>query len=136
MTSSSERVSDDSSKAAAAQPVIAERMPESIRHMSQEERDKLELRMRRKIDWRLMPMMVIMYILNYLDRNNIATARLAGLETELRLSSAQYQVVMDGLLIGFKLMVLNDLVDFRVDIVCGIHLDARYCVLFATFNSL
>jgi len=69
-----------------------DRMPLSIRNMSQEERDRLELKMRKKIDLRLMPMMVLMYIMNYLDRNNIAAARLAGLEKELGLSSTQYQV--------------------------------------------
>lgn len=31
------------------------------------------------------------YILNYLDRNNIAAARLAGLEEELNLHGTQYQ---------------------------------------------
>lgn len=67
-------------------------MPLSIRNMSQEERDRLELKIRKKIDLRLMPMMVLIYIMNYLDRNNIAAARLAGLEKELGLSSTQYQV--------------------------------------------
>jgi MFS family permease len=33
-----------------------------------------------------------MYIMNYLDRNNIAAVRLAGLQTDLDLSSVQYQV--------------------------------------------
>lgn len=31
------------------------------------------------------------YILNYLDRNNIAAARLAGLEQDLQLVGSQYQ---------------------------------------------
>jgi hypothetical protein len=42
--------------------------PEAIRHLTAEERRDLELRVRRKIDWRLLPMIVIMYIMNYLDR--------------------------------------------------------------------
>lgn len=66
--------------------------PMSIRHLSPEERLRLETKMRRRIDIRLMPMLILMYILNYLDRNNIAAARLVGLETELGLTSTQYQV--------------------------------------------
>jgi hypothetical protein len=37
-------------------------------------------------------MVIIMYIMNYLDRNNIAAARLAGLEDDLNLSSVQFNV--------------------------------------------
>ncbi len=42
--------------------------PEAIRHLTAEQRRDLELRVRRKIDWRLLPMIVLMYIMNYLDR--------------------------------------------------------------------
>lgn len=66
--------------------------PEYVRQMSIEERRKAEDALRKKIDLRLMPMIVIMYIMNYLDRNNIAAARLAGMEKELNLSSTEYLV--------------------------------------------
>lgn len=68
--------------------------PMSIRNLSPEERLRLETKMRRRIDIRLMPMLILMYILNYLDRNNIAAARLVGLDTELGLTSTQYQVCL------------------------------------------
>ncbi len=42
--------------------------PEILRNISAEERAKLETSLRRKIDLRLLPMIIIMYILNYLDR--------------------------------------------------------------------
>jgi hypothetical protein len=42
--------------------------PEFIRNMTPEEREHVETRLRRKIDLRLMPMIILMYILNYLDR--------------------------------------------------------------------
>ena len=67
-------------------------MPLIIRAMSLEQRAALNLRLRRKIDYRLLPMMLIIYIMNYLDRNNIASARLAGLETDLNLQGYDYQV--------------------------------------------
>jgi hypothetical protein len=75
----------------------ADRMPEILRSMTVEERTALNLRLRKKIDLRLLPMMLLMYIMNYLDRNNIASARLAGktgLEADLGLKGSEYQVTM------------------------------------------
>lgn len=42
--------------------------PEIIRNMTPEERALKEKKLLRKIDLRLLPMIVIMYILNYIDR--------------------------------------------------------------------
>lgn len=49
-------------------------------------------------------MLVLMYVMNYLDRNNIAAARLAGLEDELNLSSTQYLTALSILFVGYLLM--------------------------------
>lgn len=70
--------------------------------MSQGERLHAEKLLVRKIDSRLLPAAIIMYIMNYLDRNNIAAARIAGpngkgLQDELGLTSTQYQVSRDTL---------------------------------------
>jgi hypothetical protein len=72
-------------------PEKTSRAPEIIRAMTAEHRQKLETSLRRKIDFRLLPMIVLMYIMNYLDRNNIAAARLAGLEKDLKLHGNQFQ---------------------------------------------
>jgi hypothetical protein len=66
--------------------------PELVRKMSPEERFAAEARLKRKIDFRLLPAIILMYILNYLDRNNIAAARLAGLQDNLNLTDVQYSV--------------------------------------------
>jgi len=42
--------------------------PEILRGMTASEKLELEKRMRRKIDLRLLPMIVVLYILNYIDR--------------------------------------------------------------------
>lgn len=42
--------------------------PEIIMNMTPEKREELEIRLKRKIDLRLMPSIIIMYILNYIDR--------------------------------------------------------------------
>jgi hypothetical protein len=67
-------------------------VPPLVAAMSQEQRTHAEAKLRRKIDTRLLPMIILMYIMNYLDRNNIAAVRLAGLQDDLNLSSVQYQV--------------------------------------------
>jgi len=78
--------------------------PELVRDLSAEERTRLEIKLRRKIDLRLMPMVIIMYILNYIDRNNIAAARLAGMEEDLGLSESQYLTSVSILFVGYLLM--------------------------------
>jgi hypothetical protein len=42
--------------------------PEFIRNLTPEEREHLEKRLKRKIDVRLLPAIIIMYIMNYIDR--------------------------------------------------------------------
>jgi hypothetical protein len=64
--------------------------------MTPEQRLHAESGLRRKIDLRLLPMVVLMYIMNYLDRNNIAAARLGGLESDLNLQGSEYLVSVCG----------------------------------------
>lgn len=42
--------------------------------------------------------------MNYLDRQNIASARLAGIEEDLNLSTVDYQTVVSILFVGYILM--------------------------------
>lgn len=44
------------------------RPPSWIAALSPAERQDLEKKLKRKIDWRLMPAVLIMYFLNYIDR--------------------------------------------------------------------
>lgn len=71
--------------------------PPYVKSLSPEERHRVERALVRKIDIRLIPPIIFMYILNYLDRNNIAAARLAGLERDLKLVGTQYQTCMNPL---------------------------------------
>lgn len=79
-------------------------LPESLRGLSEEELTKLEAHTKRIADIRLLPTLVVLYILNYLDRNNIASARLGGLEKDLGLHGAQYQTCISILFVGYILM--------------------------------
>lgn len=69
----------------------AHAMPPTLAVIPEEELARMEKKLVRKIDARLMPAVIIMYLLNYIDRNNIASARLGGLEEDLGLQGSQYQ---------------------------------------------
>ncbi|OJI96304.1 hypothetical protein ASPVEDRAFT_48535 [Aspergillus versicolor CBS 583.65] len=70
---------------------------------SQKKSDPAEIRLVRKIDFVMMPVLWIMYWFNYLDRNAITVARLDNLEAELGLSSTQYQTCVSILFVGYIL---------------------------------
>ncbi|RSL83608.1 hypothetical protein CEP52_016669 [Fusarium oligoseptatum] len=66
--------------------------------------DPAEIRLVRKLDFRIMPTLWAMYFLNYLDRNAIAQARLNGLEDDLGLRGTQYNTCISILFVGYLLM--------------------------------
>lgn len=80
------------------------RAPEWIRNLSVEERGIVEGKLKRKLDARLMPMIVLMYIMNYLDRNNIAAAKLQGIVEDLKLKGVEFQTSVSILFVGYLLM--------------------------------
>ncbi|KAI0486364.1 MFS general substrate transporter [Xylaria cf. heliscus] len=57
----------------------------------------------RKLDFTLVPMCWILYVFNYLDRNNIAQARLYKFEEDLRLVGNQFNVVVSILNVSYLL---------------------------------
>ncbi|PGH14796.1 hypothetical protein AJ79_02812 [Helicocarpus griseus UAMH5409] len=64
----------------------------------------LEKKLRRKIDMLIMPIVIIVYLMNYIDRNNYAAARLQGLEDDLKLTPSQYQTGLSILFVAYILM--------------------------------
>lgn len=73
------------------------------RAMDPEERARVEKRLKRKLDTRC-GLFILIYIMNYLDRNNIAAAKLRGLEADLKLTPAQYSTCLSILYVGYILM--------------------------------
>lgn len=61
------------------------RIREEFANLSDEDRITIEKRLKRKLDLRLFPCLLIFYILNYIDRNALPAARLLGLEDDLKL---------------------------------------------------
>ncbi|KAI0029233.1 MFS general substrate transporter [Vararia minispora EC-137] len=68
-----------------------------------EQRRTLERRLLWKIDAR-MSILVIIYILNYIDRNNAAAARLQGFEQDLGLHGQEFNTLLSILYVGYILM--------------------------------
>ncbi|KAF4764269.1 hypothetical protein N7455_010892 [Penicillium solitum] len=66
--------------------------------------DPAEIRLVRKLDFRIMPILWAMYFLNYIDRNAIANARLNDLEKDLGLVGTQYNTCISILFVGYLLM--------------------------------
>ncbi|KAI5236213.1 MFS general substrate transporter [Aureobasidium subglaciale] len=71
--------------------------------MDPERRKIVEKSMKRKLDARC-SLFVLIYIMNYLDRNNMAAARLKGLQEDLKLSDTQYATCLSILYVGYILM--------------------------------
>ncbi|KAF7541559.1 hypothetical protein G7Z17_g11923 [Cylindrodendrum hubeiense] len=66
-------------------------------------RQIVEKSLKRKLDARC-SLFVFIYIMNYLDRNNIAAARLKGLQDDLKLDDTQYATCLSILYVGYILM--------------------------------
>ncbi|KAF4119345.1 Nicotinamide mononucleotide permease [Geosmithia morbida] len=79
-------------------------MPASISSLTEADRQVLGRKATTKMDIVIMPVLVIMYILNYLDRQNIASAKLADIEGDLGLTDVQYQTSVSILFCGYILM--------------------------------
>ncbi|KAF9948015.1 hypothetical protein BGZ70_002402, partial [Mortierella alpina] len=58
-------------------------------------------RLRRKIDWRLLPLLSLMYLCSFLDRVNIGNAKVAGLERDIGLTPDQYSWALSIFFIGY-----------------------------------
>jgi hypothetical protein len=79
-------------------------MPPSLAALSDSEFAKLGRKATFKMDLLIMPCLVIMYIMNYLDRQNIAAAKLADIDKDLSLSDVQYQTCISLLFVGYSML--------------------------------
>lgn len=63
-----------------------------------------ERRLVGKIDLYLLPTIWLMYLLSYMDRTNIANAKIGGMEEDLHLDSNRYSIALTVFFIGYVLM--------------------------------
>ena len=62
-----------------------------------------EKKLLRKLDLRLLPAVSILYLLSFLDRSNVANARIEGLATDLHITGNQYLTGLTLYFIGYVL---------------------------------
>ncbi|OJJ08225.1 hypothetical protein ASPVEDRAFT_89455 [Aspergillus versicolor CBS 583.65] len=73
---------------------------------SDEWHKQMTRRLMRKVDFHLLPLLVAMYLLNFLDRNNLSQARLGTLEEDLGMSGTDFNLATSILFVGYLLMQL------------------------------
>lgn len=56
-----------------------------------------------KLDWHLLPILTILYLLSFLDRVNIGQAKLDGLPMSLKLSSTEYNTCVSVFFVTYVL---------------------------------
>ncbi|KAH8198357.1 hypothetical protein TruAng_007454 [Truncatella angustata] len=76
-------------------------MPESLRSLTEDEFKKLNKQLVRKIDFIILPLIGILYILNYIDRQNLAAAKLQGIMEDLNMTTQQFATAVSILFVGY-----------------------------------
>ncbi|KAF2971897.1 hypothetical protein GQX73_g1663 [Xylaria multiplex] len=65
-----------------------------------------ERKLVRKLDWHLIPLVMLLYTFSFLDRVNIGNARLYGLEEDLGLTPNQFQIAVSILFVTYIIFEL------------------------------
>jgi len=81
--------------------VITQRVPESLRNMDEEEKARLNKKLVRKMDAIILPIIGILYILNYIDRQNLAAAKLQGIMEDLNMTTQEFATAISILFVGY-----------------------------------
>ncbi|EOA87862.1 hypothetical protein ACJQWK_08646 [Exserohilum turcicum] len=74
---------------------------ETLRHLSEEQMAALNKQLVKKLDWRLMPCITLMFLMNYLDRINVSNARLAGLQEDLNMTDTIWNTGISTFYVGY-----------------------------------
>ncbi|KAJ7497627.1 major facilitator superfamily domain-containing protein [Mycena latifolia] len=98
------RGSEDSAAEYVHDSAAAPALPASLAALPPADLARLARSATLKTDLLIMPALILMYILNFLDRQNIASAKLAGISKDLKLSAVQYQSCISLLFVGYILM--------------------------------
>lgn len=79
---------------------------EEAMHMGEltAEEEEIAKKLRKRIDSLIMPLVMSVYLMNYIDRNNYAAARLQGLQQSLDLNGQEYQTGLSILFVGYVLV--------------------------------
>lgn len=61
----------------------------------------------RKLDWRLLPAVGILYLLSFLDRSNVGNARIEGLTRDLGMTGNQYLTGLTLYFVGYVIFEVS-----------------------------
>ncbi|KAM3415999.1 hypothetical protein BST61_g9487 [Cercospora zeina] len=73
----------------------------TLADLNEDQMKALEKKLVRRLDWRLMPTITIMFLMNYLDRINVSNARLAGLQEDLGMSDTVWNAGISTFYVGY-----------------------------------
>ncbi|KAF3762031.1 MFS general substrate transporter [Cryphonectria parasitica EP155] len=76
-------------------------LPEEITHLTHDEQQQLNKRLTRRLDCTVMPVVFVLFLLNILDRNNIASAKITGLTETLSITDEQYNTCLLMFYLGY-----------------------------------
>ncbi|KAI8689505.1 MFS domain-containing protein [Fusarium sp. Ph1] len=76
---------------------------ELIRNKTPEELKAIEKSLVRKLDWKFLPMVAAMLLMNYLDRINVSNARLAGMQEDLHTTDTMWSAGISMFYVGYIL---------------------------------
>lgn len=94
-------LAEDNVSSAEGQVDAYNRMPESLRTLSDDDFNALNKRVVRKVDLFVLPTIGILYILNYVDRQNLSAAKLQGIMEDLNMSTEQFATAISILFVGY-----------------------------------
>jgi MFS family permease len=95
------RADDEVSVAKGHVDTAHDRMPASLVALNEEERAEINRKLVRKLDLVILPVMGILYILNYIDRQNLASAKLQGITEDLNMTTSQFASAVSILFVGY-----------------------------------
>lgn len=76
-------------------------MPASLAALTEEDRRKVNAKLAHKLDYLILPIIGILYILNYIDRQNLASAKLQGITEDLNMTTQQFATAVSILFVGY-----------------------------------
>ncbi|EAU30836.1 conserved hypothetical protein [Aspergillus terreus NIH2624] len=92
---------EDVAQSGALTPAQLQAMFPTLRDLSEDEMQALNRRVVKIIDWRMMPCITLMFLMNYLDRINVSNARLAGLQKDLNMTDTVWNTGISTFYIGY-----------------------------------
>ncbi|KAI2484909.1 MFS transporter [Pyrenophora tritici-repentis] len=74
---------------------------DTLRDLDADQMAALNKKLVKKLDWRLMPCITLMFLMNYLDRINVSNARLAGLQEDLKMTDTLWNTGISTFYVGY-----------------------------------